>query len=133
MLRKKGGFYIMSNNIEKTFEERLASLKKGCIILGILQIISVISSMYNYSVGKGNIITVILSVILLLMLFFIYKYTKERNTLGPLLENIFGVILLIDGILFCLTIVGILFGIIYIVLSIGIFKEASYFKKEIQG
>lgn len=43
----------------------------------------------------GNIITLIISVVLLAMLYFIYKYTKERNPLGPTLETIFGIILLI--------------------------------------
>ena len=34
----------MGNKVEKSFEERLNSLKKGCVILGILQAISVYSS-----------------------------------------------------------------------------------------
>lgn len=57
------------------------------------------------------------------MLYFIYKYTKERNPLDPTLETIFGILLLIDGIVLCLTIVGILFGVIYIILSLGILKS----------
>ena len=121
----------MSNKVEKTFEERLSSLKKGCIILGVLQAISVVFAMTNLINKTGNIITLIISVVLLAMLYFIYKYTKERNPLGPTLETIFGIILLLDGILLCLSIVGIIFGIIYIILSLGIFKEATYFKEEI--
>ena len=31
---------------EKTFEERLLSLKKGCIILGVLQAFSVYSALF---------------------------------------------------------------------------------------
>jgi len=123
----------MSNKVEKTYEERLASLKKGCIILGVLQAISVISAINDLINQNGNMLTLIISVVLLGMLYFIYKYTKERNSLGPTLETIFGVILLIDGIILCLSIVGILFGIIYIILSLGIIKEAKYFKNEINN
>ena len=74
----------MSKNVEKTFEERLASLKKGCIILGILQAISVISAINDFMNQSGNIITLVISIILLAMLYYIYKYTKERNSLGLL-------------------------------------------------
>ena len=123
----------MSNKVEKTFEERLSSLKKGCIILGVLQVISVVSAITNFINKNGNIMTLIFSVVLLAMLYFIYKCTKERNPLGPTLETIFGILLLIDGIILCLSIVGIIFGIIYIILSLGIFKEAKYFKEEINN
>ena len=123
----------MGNKVEKTFEERLASLKKGCIILGILQAFSVCSAINNLMNQTGNVLTLLISVVLLAMLYFIYKYTKERNTLGPTLENIYGVLLLIDGIILCLTIIGALFGIIYIILSLGIIKEAKYFKEEINN
>ena len=122
----------MSNNVEKTFEERLASLKKGCIILGVLQAYSFISAINNYSEYGGNLTTVIISGILLAMLYFMYKYTKEQNPIVPTLERIYGIILLIDGIVLSLTIVGIIFGVIYIVLALGIFKEAKYFEEEIK-
>lgn len=122
----------MGNKVEKTFDERLASLKKGCIILGILQAISVYSALSAVLKGGGSLLTLIISVVLLSMLYFIYKYTKERNPLGPMLEKIFGIILLIDGILLCITIVGIIFGIIYIILALGVMDEAKYFKEEIE-
>lgn len=123
----------MGNKVEKSFEERLNSLKKGCVILGILQAISVYSSIKDLMNGSGKIITVILACTLLAMLYFIYKYTKERNLLGPTLEKIYGYLLLFEGILFCITIIGILFGIIYIVLAIGIINEAKYFKAAIES
>lgn len=123
----------MGQKVEKTFEERLASLKKGCIILGILQAISFISAIINFTNQQGNILTVIFSGVLLSMLYFIYKYTKERNSLGPTLENIFGIILLINGIILSVSIIGISFGIIDIILSFGIIKEAKYFKAEIMN
>lgn len=77
-------------------------------------------------------VSLILSVVLLAMLYFIYKYTKERNPLGPMLEKIFGILLLVDGIIYCITIIGLLFGIIDIILAIGILDEAKYFKAEIE-
>lgn len=123
----------MGNKVEKTFEERLASLKRGCIILGILQAFSIYLSINNLMNQTGNVLSLLISVVLLAMLYYIYKYTKERNPLGPTLEKIYGVLLLIDGIILCLTIIGALFGIIYIILSLGIIKEAKYFKEEINN
>lgn len=123
----------MGNKVEKTFEERLHSLKKGCIILGILQAISVYSSVSALSSGEGNLLTVILLCALLAMLYFIYKYTSERNLMGPKLEKIYGYLLLIEGILYCLTIVGIIIGIICIILALGIISEAKYFKEAIEN
>lgn len=123
----------MGNKVEKTFEERLASLKKGCIILGILQAISVYSSFSALITGEGNILTAILSCVLLAMLYFIYKYTKEKNLTGPKLEKIYGYLLLIEGILYCLTIIGILIGLICIILALGIIDEAKYFKSAIEN
>ena len=123
----------MGNKVEKTFEERLASLKRGCIILGILQAFSIYLSINNLMNQTENVLSLLISVVLLAMLYYIYKYTKERNPLGPTLEKIYGVLLLIDGIILCLTIIGALFGIIYIILSLGIIKEAKYFKEEINN
>ncbi len=117
--------------MEKSYEERLASLKKGCFILGILQAIGVLMSLNNLGKEGGNVGSFILSVILLAMLYFIYKYTAERNPLGPTLELIFGIILVIDGVLFCLTIIGALIGIIYIILGVGVIKESRYFAEAI--
>ena len=97
----------MGNKVEKSFEERLNSLKKGCVILGILQAISVYSSIKDLMNGSGKIITVILACTLLAMLYFIYKYTKERNLLGPTLEKIYGYFLIITLLVtffFCLDI-----------------------------
>lgn len=122
----------MGKKVEKTFEERLYSLKKGCIILGIFQAISVYSSFSALSSGEGNILTVILSCILLAMLYFIYKYTSEKNLIGPKLEKVYGYLFLIEGILYCLTIIGIIIGIVCIVLSLGIISEAKYFKEAIE-
>ena len=122
----------MGNKVEKTFEERLASLKKGCVILGILQAISVYSSLKLVLDGEGSLFSLIISFVLLAMLYFIYKNTKERNPLGPMLEKIFGILLLVDGIILCVTVVGILFGIIYIILAMGILDEAKYFKAELE-
>lgn len=123
----------MSNKVEKTFEERLSSLKKGCVILGILQALSVISSINNFINQSGSVVTVVISILALAMLYFIYKYTKERNPIGPTLENIYGVILLIEGIIYCISIVGIVIGLICIVLALGIISEAKYFKEEIKN
>ena len=122
----------MGNKVEKTFEERLASLKRGCVILGNLQAISVYLSLKAFLNGTDGLVSLILSVVLLAMLYFIYKYTKERNPLGPMLEKIFGILLLVDGIIYCITIIGLLFGIIDIILAIGILDEAKYFKAEIE-
>ena len=123
----------MGNKVEKTFDERLRSLKKGCVILGVLQAFSVYSSISALSSGEGSVLTVILSCLLLAMLYFIYKYTSERNLMGPKLEKIFGYLLLIEGILYCLTIIGIIIGIICIVLALGIISEAKYFKEAIEN
>lgn len=123
----------MGKKVEKSFEERLSSLKRGCLILGILQAISIYSSVNSLLKGDGNVLTIILSIILLAMLYFIYKYTKERNLAGPKLEKIYGFLLLIEGIIYCITIVGILIGIICIALALGIIDEAKYFKTAIEN
>lgn len=122
----------MGKKVKETFEERLYSLKKGCIILGIIQAISVYSSFSALSSGEGNILTVIVPCILLAMLYFTYKYTSQRNLMGPKLEKILGYLLLIEGILYCLTIFGIILGIICIILALGILSEAKYFKEAIE-
>ncbi len=118
---------------EKTYEERLASLKVGCIILGVLQAFSVASALNSFSKGAGNLGSLIISIILLAMLYFIYKYTAERNPLGPTLEKIYSVLLIIDGILACLSIIGIPLGVIFIVAGIFIYKESDYFKDQIEN
>ena len=58
--------------MEKSYEERLASLKKGCFILGVLQAISVLMNLGSLGNG-GNVGSFLLSVVLLGMLYFIYK------------------------------------------------------------
>ena len=122
----------MSDN-NKTFEQRLESLKKGCIILGILHLLSFISSLNSYTNGKGNISSVLFPVVYIIMLYFIFKYTKERNSIGPLLEKIYGVLLIIGGIILCLTIIGIIFGVIYLIVGVWIIKESNYFRDEIEN
>ena len=47
----------MGNKVEKTFEERLASLKRGCVILGILQAISVYLSLKAFLNGTDGFIS----------------------------------------------------------------------------
>lgn len=122
----------MAKKEEKTFEANLASLKRGCIILGVLQAFSVISAFKGLAAGTGSALSLVISLVLLGMLYYIYKYTKERNPLGPKLEKIYGILLLIDGIIMCLTIVGIIIGLIFIVLALGILDEAKYFKAELE-
>ena len=122
----------MSDN-NTTFEQRLESLKKGCIILGILHLLSFISSLNSYTNGKGNISSVLFPVVYIIMLYFIFKYTKERNSIGPLLEKIYGVLLIIGGIILCLTIIGIIFGVIYLIVGVWIIKESNYFRDEIEN
>lgn len=123
----------MAQKREKTFEERLLSLKKGCVILGVLQAFSVYSALSAVTKGTGNVLTLVIAVVLLAMLYYIYKYTKERNPLGPKLEKAYGILLLIEGVLYCLSIVGILIGLIVIVLALGILDEAKYFKEAINN
>lgn len=122
----------MGKEVKKTFEERLYSLKKGCIIFGIILAFSVYSSFSALINEEGNILTLILSCIFLAMLYFIYKYTSQKNLMGPKLEKIFGYLLLIECILYCLTTSGIILGIIGIVLALGIINEAKYFKEAIE-
>ena len=92
--------------------------------MGVLQAFSVISAFKGLSAGTGSALSLVISIVLLGMLYYIYKYTKERNPLGPKLEKIYGILLLIDGIIMCLTIVGIIIGIIFIVFALGILDEA---------
>jgi hypothetical protein len=124
----------MSNKIEKSFEERLHSLKIGCIIFGVIEIIAIISALYSLSQPNSNesVISLVIAIVMLAVLYFMYKYTSEKDSKGPILEYIFGGLMLIEGIIYCITLVGIIFGVIFIVLSVGILKEASYFKKYIE-
>ena len=118
---------------EKSFEQKLHSLQVGCIIIGILQLFSLIGAINNYDAGTGNIGTVILSVLILLDIVFAYYFTSKKNPLGPTLEYVFGVLLIIDGIILCITIILLILGIIYIVLGAGILKEANWFQNYINN
>ena len=118
---------------EKSFEEKLHSLKIGCIVIGLLQLFSFVSAVNNFSDGTGGLGTVILSALILLDIVFMYYYTSKKNPIGPVLEYIFGVLLIIDGILFCLLIIFIIIGIIYIALGLGVLKEAKWFKNYIDN
>lgn len=125
----------MSKKVEKSFEQRLRSLKNGCIIFGILELLALIFNIY--SLLKNGIISsligVIIAALLLAIIYYMYKYTKEKNPKGPKYEKIFGILMLIEGILSCLTIAGLLIGFIFIILAFGILSEANYFKEYING
>ena len=54
------------------------SLKKGCFILGVLQAISVLMNLGSLGNG-GNVGSFLLSVVLLGMLYFIYKSIKKET------------------------------------------------------
>lgn len=116
----------------KTFEERLHSLEIGCIIIGLLQVFSLVSAINSFSNGTGGLGTVILSALILLDIILAYYYTSKLNPIGPTLEYVFGVLLIIDGIILCITIILAILGIIYIILGCGILKEANYFRAYIQ-
>ncbi len=122
----------MGEKQEKSFEERLHSLKIGCIIFGVLEAIAFVSNITKFTAGGISLFTVIISALILVDIYFMYKYTAEKNPKGPLCEKIFGILLLIEGIMYCLTIVGILIGIILIALALGILGEAKYFKEYIE-
>ena len=62
-----------------------------------------------------------------------YYFTSKKNPIGPVLEYIFGVLLIIDGILLCITIILLILGIIYIILGAGILKEANWFQNYINN
>lgn len=118
---------------EKSFEQKLHSLQIGCIIIGLLQLFSLVSAINSYSEGTGGLGTVLLSVLILLDIIFAYYFTSKKNPIGPVLEYIFGVLLIIDGIVFCITIILLILGIIYIILGAGILKEANWFKNYINS
>ena len=118
----------MGNIKEKSFEERLKSLKNGCIIFFVIEIISLISTLFSVIQGKGNIFSLLIEIAIILLLYFIYKYTSEKNSIGPILEYVFGSLMLIQGIIACVS-ASLVFGIIVICLAIGVLNEATYFKK----
>ena len=64
----------MAKKGEKTFEENLASLKRGCIILGVLQAFSVISAFKGLSAGTGSALSLVISIVLLGMLYYILLF-----------------------------------------------------------
>lgn len=116
---------------EKSFEQKLHSLQVGCIIIGVLQLFSLVSSINNLSEGNGGLGTVILSVLILLDIVFAYYYTSKMNPLGPVLEYVFGVLLIIDGIILCITIILLILGVVFIAVGAGVLKEANWFQKYI--
>ena len=77
---------------EKSFEQKLHSLQIGCIIIGLLQLFSLVSAINNYSDGTGGLGTLILSILILLDIIFAYYFTSKKNPIGPVLEYIFGVL-----------------------------------------
>ena len=113
---------------EKSFDERLLSLKRGCYILGVLQLLTL-----SRNLQDKNITATIISALLIAMLYFIYIYTAQRNPLGPTLEKIYAGLLVVEGVLLCLTIILIPLAIVYFIVSYWIFKEADYFKDQIEN
>ena len=95
--------------MEKSFEEKVRSLKKGCIGFSVLQAIGIILTVFRYLeikdllgidvVPTNIIISIIVSIVMIFMFYFIYTLTKKRKPLGPILEIILGVIYVLDGIL----------------------------------
>ena len=111
---------------EEAFQKKLHSLMIGCIIIGILQLISVVGAINNLGNG-GGFGSVLLSALILLDIVGTYYYTSKKNPIGPVLEYIFGVLLIFEGIVMCISIIFAIFGIIVIVLGVGVLKEANWF------
>ena len=114
-----------------TFEQKLHSLQIGCVIIGLLQLFSFISALNGFSDGTSGLGTVVLSGLILLDIILAYYFTSKKNPIGPVLEYIFGVLLIIDGILLCLTLILAILGVIYIILGAGVLKEANWFQNYI--
>lgn len=125
----------MGKKVEKSFEERLHSLKVGCVIFGVLEVLALISNVYSLmeQSDSASLLNIIIPILMLADIYYMYKYTSEKNPKGPTCEKIFGILLLIEGIIYCLTVVGIVIGIICIVLALGILDEAKYLKEYINN
>ena len=117
---------------EEAFQKKLHSLMIGCIIIGIMQMLSLVSAINSLSNG-GGYGSVIISALILLDIVGTYYYTSKKNPIGPVLEYIFGVLLILDGIVMCISILFAIFGIIYIILGVGVLKEANWFQKYINS
>ena len=131
---------------KKTFDENLVCLKNQCIILVMTNIvlfsallvilvdskdsdlIFVLVSSILYVVAINDII---LKILFILIIYLIYKCTKEKNMAGPILCYIFGILLIARGIEYFLAKLIIL-GVIYVIIGIIAIYEANYFRKEIR-
>ena len=122
----------MSEKKQKSFEEKLHSQKIGsffCIWIFIATIVSSFSGIQNGNIIE--IISLIISTIMLILVLLIPGYTKKKNILGPTLERYLGILAIIEGIICIFTSLGIIFCLIFIIIAIGIISEADYFKKAI--
>ena len=132
---------IMDKRNKQITRTSVLSIVANILLVGFKAVVGLLShsiaitldAVNNFSDGTGGLGTVILSALILLDIVFMYYYTSKKNPIGPVLEYIFGVLLIIDGILFCLLIIFIIIGIIYIALGLGVLKEAKWFKNYIDN
>ena len=75
---------------EKSFEQKLHSLQIGCIIIGLLQLFSLVSAINNYSDGTGGLGTLILSLLILGIIYIVLGagILKEANWFQNYINNI---------------------------------------------
>ena len=133
-----------------TFEQKLHSLQVGCTIVGIFQLLSFINALNGFSDGTSGLGTVILSGLILLDIIFAYYFTSKKNPIGPVLEYILGVLLIIYGIFrvilafviipgwffavfFLAGVLELLIDIVCFIAGIGILKEANWFQNYINN
>ena len=117
----------MSEKKQKSFEEKLHSQKIGsffCIWIFIATIVSSFSGIQNGNIIE--IISLIISTIMLILVLLIPGYTKKKNILGPTLERYLGILAIIEGIICIFTSLGIIFCLIFIITaSIGLLTPSS--------
>ena len=116
---------------EEEFQKKLQSLQIGCIVFGVLQLISIISSLN--SVGTGRTGGLLLGILILLAIIGTYYYTNKKNSLGPILEYALGVLLILDGVVWCITIIIAIIGILSIIGGVAVIKNANWFQQYIDG
>ena len=114
---------------EVNFKVKLKLQIMDCIILGLLQLLFLIPSIYSlsYQVNAVVALLIVLSVLNIVGLTCNCYFSIKKNSKGPVFGYIFGTTCLIQGIVLCVSHGILLYGIVYSMFAVRVLMEANWF------